>query len=661
MKRLFTFDDFMIALIAALGYGLGAEVPKLLGWHPWLCVGLSMAAGNVLDMLVRILVFSETVQKKKTYSVMIFAAFILVFLAIQCFLIFRLNVSLHNYLVEQYQYALILPVLGLAASRLIRWYFVRKVRKRYGDGSKGFVFDVPDRAFLDDLNKQNQPVQGKYDAAYAVKTKTGTYVGFKQKKAVYYLGIPYAKPPVGELRWKAPEPLPESEAVFEAKHFGASAIQVEHEGSILKYHRQSEDCLTLNICVGRSNTERKKPIIALFHPGDFSFGGTIDPLMDVERFINEHPEFVFVSFNYRLGIFGFIDFSEIPGGESCPDTLNLGLLDQIAALKWLRENIAAFGGDPHRITAMGFESGACSISLLAACEQAKGLFQKAFVFFGSPESANVTPDASRALAKDLLKETSTTTMEELRRLPTEQLKKAAQKLWLNAIVPTCDGKLIPSDVYAAYRSGAVSCNEFIFGIPSDERQIYKSFIGAKKYEKFILGITAEIISWLDADTANTVNAYIREQMEMMPEVEAKAKFFEQWTALCVYYGAKELSTGGSKVHLLFWNRKPLIKNLGAGTIDVAASFLGNLDASLMYGNVMDFDLSDMLQLFLKKYANGDRMQLYKNEIKGIHAIDWTKFPQALVVSDEGIHCGPIEDKLTEIKSLLDFVQIELQT
>lgn len=656
MKRLFTFDDFMVALIAALGYGLGAEIPKLLEWHPWLCVGLSMVAGNALDMLVKALVFSESVQKKKSYSVMIFAAFILVFLAIQCFLTFRLNVSLLDYLEEQYQYAIGIPILGLAASRLVRWYFVRKVRKRYGDGSKGFVFEAPDQAFLDDLNMQNRQIQGEYDAAYAVRTKTGTYVGFKRKKAVYYLGIPYARPPVGDLRWKAPEQLPESDAVFEAKHFGASPIQVEHEGSILKYHRQSEDCLTLNIGVGRKATERKKPVIVLFHPGDFSFGGTIDPLMDVEAFLNEHPDVVFVSFNYRLGIFGFIDFSEIPGGESCPDTLNLGLLDQIAALKWVKENIAAFGGDPGRITAMGFESGACSISLLAACEQAKGLFRKAFVFFGSPESANDKPDASRALAKDLMKETSTATMEELLRLPTEQLKKAAQKLWKNVIAPTCDGKLIPLDMYEAYRSGAVSCGEFIFGIPSDERQIYKSFIGAKKYEGFILGRTDEIISYLDDATANAVNAYIKEQMEVMPEVEAKAKFFEQWTALCVYYGANELAIGGSKVHLLFWNRKPLLKNLGAGTVDVAASFLGNLDASLLYGNVMNFDLSDMLQAFLKKYVSGDRMQLYKNEIKGVNAIDWKEFPQALIVSDKGIQCGPVEDKLTEIKALLDFVQ-----
>ena len=656
MKRLFTFDDFMVVLFATLGYGLGAEIPKVLGWHPWVCMALCTGTGAVLDMIIREIVFCEAVQRKTANRIMVFTGIFIAFLTIQYSLLFLLNVSLLDYVVDQYQYALIMPILGLAACRLVRWYFVRKVRKRYGDGSKGFVFDEPDRAELDELNKQNQPIQGEYNAAYATKTKYGTYVGFKRKKAVYYLGIPYAKPPVGDLRWKAPEPLPESDAVFEAKHFGASAIQVEHDGSILKYHRQSEDCLTLNIGVGRKATDRKKPVIVLLHPGDFSFGGTVDPLMDVESFINEYPDVVFASFNYRLGIFGFIDFSEIHGGESCPDALNLGLLDQIAALKWLKENIASFGGDPDRITVMGYEAGAASISLLAVCEQAKGLFQKAFVVFGSPESAYDKPDASRALAKKLLQETSTTTMEELMRLPTGELKEAAQKLWGDMTLPTCDGKLIPLDAFEAYQSGTVTCGEFIIGIPSNERQIFKSFIGAKKYEDFILGRTADIISYLDDATANAVNAYIKEKTKTVPEIEAKAMFCEQWNALCMYYGARKLVAGGSKVHLLLWNRNPLLKNLGSGTVDVAASFLGNIEASLMYGNVMNFDLSDMLQAFLKKYVSGEKMRLYKNEIKGIRAIEWAGFPQALVVSNEGVRCESAEDKLTEIKALLDFVQ-----
>ena len=219
-------------------------------------------------------------------------------------------------------------------------------------------------------------------------------------------------------------------------------------GSIIRYHRQSEDCLTLNIASGTEETEEKKPVLVLFHHGGFTYGGSVDPLLFGDDFADAHQDVVIVSFNYRLGILGFIDFSEVPGGEACPNALNLGLLDQIAALKWIRENIAAFGGDPERITVLGFESGATCICLLAASEQAKGLFQRAFVFNGSPDSAYETPEASRALAKALLKETSTSTMAELLRLDTETLKDAAQKLWMNMCAPTCDGKLIPKQVYA---------------------------------------------------------------------------------------------------------------------------------------------------------------------------------------------------------------------
>ena len=183
-------------------------------------------------------------------------------------------------------------------------------------------------------------------------------VGAKEKDALSFSGIPYSKPTVGERRWKAPEPLSESEDAFEAKHFGASAIQVDYDVSFLKLHRQSEDCLTLNICVASKRTEYKKPVILFFHHGDFTYGGSADPLLHGEEFIKVYPDSVGVTFNYRLGIFGFIDFSEIPGGENYPDALNLGLLEQIAALRWIKENISVFGGDSERITVMGFESGA---------------------------------------------------------------------------------------------------------------------------------------------------------------------------------------------------------------------------------------------------------------------------------------------------------------
>jgi para-nitrobenzyl esterase len=300
---------------------------------------------------------------------------------------------------------------------IVRWYQIRKIRVRYGDGSQGFLYDdMYTSEEIEEFNKQNRQIKGEYDTKLAVKTKTGVYVGYKEKKGVVYREIPYAKPPVGKLRWKAPEPLPASDEVFEAKYFGASAIQVEHKGSILKIHRQSEDCLTLNVCVGKKDNNDKKPVVVLFHHGDFSYGGSADPLMYLEKIADTYSDFIGVSFNYRLGIFGFIDFSEVPGGENYPDALNLGLLDQIAALEWVKENISAFGGDPGNITVMGFESGAISISLLAACERAKGLFQKAFIFFGSPDFSYLTPEAARAFAQKLLEETGAKSMDELQRL-----------------------------------------------------------------------------------------------------------------------------------------------------------------------------------------------------------------------------------------------------
>ena len=661
MKKLFTVDDFMIAFFTAIGYGLGFEIPKLLGWPDWQCMAVCLVVGFTLEEAVSRIIFSRAIQKKPAYRFIAFALFILAFFAVQYVATSWLGVSILGHLLVQYRSVISVPVLGFVFSMAVRRYRIQKVRKQYGDGSNGFVFDDALKAIdLDEVNRQNQPIRGDFDANFAVKTKTGTYVGVKMKKTICYSGIPYAKPPVGERRWKAPEPLPASEAVFEAKHLGASAIQVDHEGSILKHHRQSEDCLTLNICVSSKKTGRKKPVIVLFHHGDFAYGGSADPLLDGISFISSCPGVVGVSFNYRLGIFGFIDFSEIPGGEAYPDALNLGLLDQIAALQWIKENIAAFGGDPDRITVMGFESGAVSISLLVACERAKGLFRKAFVFHGNPQAASDTPEMSRLLAKKLLQETSTTTMEELLQLSTTQLKEASQKLLMGLFLsgPVRDGKLIPKDVYEAYRDGTASGVEFLIGVASNERQIFKSFVGNQTYEGSIskeLNIILRYFDTVSPPDAQAVREYIREQAAVMPEVEAKAKAVEQCSALGVYLSARKLSESGNKVYLMYWNVKPLIENLGSGTVDVASAFLGNIEGAQMYGNVLHTDISEMLRGFLIKFLCGDAMRFYNNEIKGINAIEWELFPKALIVTDKGLCCGSMENRLTEIKDLLDFI------
>ena len=376
--------------------------------------------------------------------------------------------------------------------------------------------------------------------------------------------------------------------------------------------------------------------------------------MSGTSFAESHPDIVFVSFNYRLGILGFIDFSEVSGGEACPDAINLGLLDQIAALTWIKENIAAFGGDPDRITVLGFDAGATCICLLAASERAKGLFQRAFVFNGSPDSAYKTPEASRVLAKALLKETNTSTMAELLRLDTQVLKDAAQRLWVNMCAPTCDGKLIPKQVYEAYRNGAASGIDFIIGITSGEMQALRSSFGSKNYNAAVKAAVDILQNDLDVSIAEVVRAYIEAQTASSSELEAKSKLVGQWIMLGIYRIAAMLSQSGNRVYLMYWDEKALIENLGSGTADVLATLLGNGDALQMYGSVLNKDLSEALQTLLQKFINQKALQLYSNEIKGVDAFLWKPFPQSLIVSDGEIQCDTIEDRITEVKELLEF-------
>ena len=184
-------------------------------------------------------------------------------------------------------------------------------------------------------------------------------------------------------------------------------------------------------------------------------------------------------------------------------------------------------------------------------------------------------------------------------------------------------------------------------------------MGDQNYEEFISNELNAILRYLDVASvqdAQAIRTYIREQAETMPEVEAKAKVVEECSALGVYLSAKKLSEGGNKVYLLYWDVKPLLENLGSGTVDVAAAFLGNSEVAQAYGNVINADLSELLRGFLVKFMRGDAMRFYNNEIKGVSAIDWQKYPKALVVSDKEFWCEPIKDKLTEIKSLLRFIE-----
>ena len=208
---------------------------------------------------------------------------------------------------------------------------------------------------------------------HIVSTTGGKVKGYERNGLVEYLGIPYAQPPVGELRFKRARPVTPWEGVFDAKEYGPEAVQTLDGNNI-----GDEDCLTIN--VQRPLEGGNLPVFVWIHGGGYNTGGCNVPLYNGKEFAKDG--IVFVAFQYRLNVFGFFDFTTYPGGENFES--NCGLSDQILAMKWIHENIAAFGGDPNKVTIAGESAGGASVVNLLAAPAAKGTFQQAIAQSGLP-------------------------------------------------------------------------------------------------------------------------------------------------------------------------------------------------------------------------------------------------------------------------------------
>ena len=178
MKKLFTFDDIMVAFVSAMGYGFGETISRLLGWPPLVCALASLVVGLVLGQLISKIAFSEAVQRNPRTRALTYVSVFLIFVLAHTISVMSVGVSMLDYLTDEFVFVVGLPILGFVVNLLIRGYRVRKIRRLYGDGSGGYVFDVK-KGDIDEINRQNQPILGEYDAERAVKTRTGVYVGEK--------------------------------------------------------------------------------------------------------------------------------------------------------------------------------------------------------------------------------------------------------------------------------------------------------------------------------------------------------------------------------------------------------------------------------------------------------------------------------------------------
>ena len=303
------------------------------------------------------------------------------------------------------------------------------------------------------------------------KTGSGKVEGeLKESGILVFKGIPYAKPPVGELRFKPPQPPKPWSYTFKAAMFGPVAPQAENEIGSTAAQEQSEDCLSLNVWTPAAD-DKHRPVMVWIHGGGFTNGSGSDDWYDGSTF-TERGDVVVVTLNYRLGALGFLYLGGV-GGPEYAQSGNLGLLDQVAALKWVRDNIAAFGGDPGNVTIFGESAGSMSVCTLMGMPAARGLFQKAIGESGALNLINNRNFAS-GITRQFMSYAGVTDMAGLLSLTTEQILKAQSDL-LNRegrvgtpLGPVIDGSVLPEPPLHAIANGSAAKVDFLTGTNLDE-------------------------------------------------------------------------------------------------------------------------------------------------------------------------------------------------
>jgi para-nitrobenzyl esterase len=305
-----------------------------------------------------------------------------------------------------------------------------------------------------------------------VKIAQGELQGVQDGDVAIFKDIPYAAPPVGPLRWRAPQPAPSWQGLREANEFGAACLQT---GGMTLHVPQSEDCLTLNVWTPSAKPEAKLPVMVWIHGGGFVWGtGAQYNGIEFAR-----SGVVIVTLNYRLGRMGFFAHPALAKAGPDGDLADFGLADQIAALKWVRANIRAFGGDPANVTIFGESAGAMSVNLLMTSPAAKGLFEKAISESGfarapaRPLAAAQQDGVTIAKAAGYAGDDAAA----LRELPADAFMKAAPELTSeDRIGPILDGVIAKENVFEAFAAGHVAKVPLIVGGNSFEASLFPDII-----------------------------------------------------------------------------------------------------------------------------------------------------------------------------------------
>lgn len=329
------------------------------------------------------------------------------------------------------------------------------------------------------LYGENKVINGAYPDSLAVEVDNGIFVGQRDSNLLAFKGVPYALQPTGDRRWQVAKPEPDSRLVREAKYFGHTSIQSRSQHNAASLYPQGEDCLTLNIWTAADGMRTaRRPVMVWVHGGSYVCNGTANPRDWGDKFVKAHPEVVMVSINYRLGLLGFLDLSSLPDGQAYACSGLLGILDQVEALRWVKRNIAAFGGDPGNVTLVGHSAGAGSVSLLASINEAQGLFRRIIAQSGSVAFTSSREDC-QSLTKRVLDATGAKTVAELQALSTDDIIALNDEVGEFFRFPERDGAVIPEDPYSRF-DGFNAGIDMLIGSNSDEARYWIDAMGGEE-------------------------------------------------------------------------------------------------------------------------------------------------------------------------------------
>ena len=464
-----------------------------------------------------------------------------------------------------------------------------------------------------------------------VKVTGGTIQGTVLEDMCVYKGIPFAAPPVGELRWKAPQPVVAWSGVRACTEFGPNPMQGNGEGC-------SEDCLYLNVWTPAQSPKEKLPVMVWIYGGGFAGGATsyYDGALLARKGV------ILVSVAYRVGKLGFLSLPELSAENPNGVSGNYGLLDQIAGLQWVQDNIAKFGGDPGNVTIFGESAGGISVSMLCASPLAKGLFRRAISQSGgsfgphNPQSfpgenmqtLEVAQAANEAWARRAFGEDYTL----------EQLRAAEAKAVMGGFGgsggwPIVDGYVIPDDQYKLYDAGKYNDVDVLIGYNSDEGLSFGFSFGNVSHEESVLNRYEDYAyKLLDAYPLEPDGKVGKTARDLTRDA---AFGWQTWT-----WARLQERTGQGKVWLYYFDQHP---DYPEDSPRYGQGSPHGQDVAYVFGNPEEVQPTDMA-------LSGWMMDYWTNFAKtgdpnGEGLPVWPRFtneaPQTMVLTGEGCHAAPV--------------------